>query len=155
MQVVCGQACLGGDGWMRSSDTIQFPHPRSRPSIADFQSATVGCECRALSKPWSSHSTGATVWCAVGRRRGEARPGWDGPGRDRPGQDRKQRPELWDADSLTSTSHPTTLILFHSSTTCQKTFSSTFQKVPLSFVPNSIKAEHLCWSAAAIAPSRS
>lgn len=104
MQVVYGPACLVGDGWIDSSDPPPPTTPsRSRLSVADFQSATVGHECRALSKPWSSHSTGATVWCAVERRRGLAR-----LGRTRTGQ---EAAELWDSDSPTSTSHPTTPIL--------------------------------------------
>lgn len=84
-----GNACLTGQtrgGW-----TLATPHAAIKAPSRKTGSGTRGHECRALSKPWSSHSTGATLWCAAERRRGHARAG----------QERKHWPE-----SVPVTQHP-------------------------------------------------
>lgn len=98
-RVVAGShmgGCRGGqrgsdrtdEGWM---DSGHPPHCDQGSQSQNFQSGTRGHECRALSKPWSSHSTGATLWRAAERRRGHAGAG----------QERKHWPE-----SVPVTQHP-------------------------------------------------
>lgn len=102
MQVGCGPACLGGDGWMDSSDTPPPPDQGSPLQTSRVRRWAVN----AGLCPNPGHHIPLEPLCGVQWSGGEAWPGWAGPG-----QDRKQRPELWDSDSPTSTSHPTTLIL--------------------------------------------
>lgn len=142
-----------GEGWMDSGHRRPTPPDpptvRSRLSVAYFQSGTGGHECRALSNPWSSHSTGATLWRAAERRRGQARAGQEAPTR------------VCVCHTDTSTSHPsrletnvTQLIgymchplqLKHFGSKCWTPFVSIPPDVCLPF-----RAQCLCWSAAGIA----
>lgn len=125
------------------------PTVRSRLSVAYFQSGTGGHECRALSNPWSSHSTGATLWRAAEWRRGQARAGQEAP------------TKVYVCLTATSTSHPKRL-----DTNFTQLICSTYQPLqlncfgskcwtPFILIPTDVcipfRAQRLCWSAAGIA----